>query len=447
MAEADRISALPVDIKVSILSRLVVKDAVRTSALARSWRHLWTLLPCLRLGYVGDKLGVTTGSRWLERVHHLVSSLKGPLVDLELFHSGFHSLHKNVSPLIHRLLDLLLQKGGLEKLSLYIETHGQPPVLIHLPYFPHLKVLRLDCCHLVLPAGFQGFNRLTTLTLKYAKISNDDLHVLIHTSPNLTTLSMFDIVPSTVPLSLNISMPLLKYLEFRINVPGEKVSVISAPSLEEAHFNYLRCSDGSLNMAQATLRLVMSVATVSTLNLSFDVLKYFSLVTLPCNFTFPRLRCLKLSLLINANINKRTHDAFIWFLRSMPLLEELELLLSSYTSLNNRAAIQLKDLLAKNNNAFFCLNQTLKTVRINTGYLDDVITGITLVKFFLLNAKVLKLMKIACWESYGMQPSFQARMIEEMPKVEVSSDAKVIFEDITAYEYYSTTPEWFYDWN
>ncbi|KAJ4794414.1 F-box protein family-like protein [Rhynchospora pubera] len=238
MKGADRISSLPADIIISILSRLPVKDAVRTSALARSWRHLWTLLPSLRLGCYRDRLGDTRDryddatSSWIERVHHLVSSLRtgASLLDFELGH--YFSFEQ--SPLLQSLLDLLLQKDGVQTLRLFSYRNL---VLLHLPISYHsLKVLQLHRCHAVLPTGFRGLNRLTTLLLTRVKISNHDLHLLIHASNNLTTFRSV-LVTSDDPqahLSVNISLPLLRHLEFQINEYVDKVCVVSAPCLEEA---------------------------------------------------------------------------------------------------------------------------------------------------------------------------------------------------------------------
>ncbi|KAM0900140.1 hypothetical protein ACQ4PT_020846 [Festuca glaucescens] len=45
----DRISALPLDVRLRLLSMLPVEDAVRSSELSREWRGLWKKMPSLRL--------------------------------------------------------------------------------------------------------------------------------------------------------------------------------------------------------------------------------------------------------------------------------------------------------------------------------------------------------------------------------------------------------------
>ncbi|KAJ4779496.1 F-box family protein [Rhynchospora pubera] len=390
MEGVDRISALPDEIKISILSQLDVKYAIRTSVLSHSWRHLWTHLPCLRLGYLQDQLGAVganVSSYWIQRVHHVVSSLRGPLVHFELVHRFL----SNQTPLIQRLLDLLLQKGGVQTLHLEFFYH---PLQVHLPPFHSLKVLQLYQCHVLLPTGFQGFNSLTTLELEQVEISNDHLHFLIHTSNNLTTFSGTQFVRNQSPLSVNFSSPLLRYLKFEIDHSIENVLVISAPCLEQVeiiNYNQDRTYPSSTKLSLVALGLLISVAMVSSLNLRCNILRSLSLVTLPIDFTFSRLRILKVFFYINY-MDKRMCDAFFWLLRSMPFLEELNLTHGDYEVSDqiNRVVILMEELLGKKRDGISCLNQTLKSVIIRT---VGTMAAKNLGKFFLLNAKVLKLMK------------------------------------------------------
>ncbi|KAJ3708811.1 hypothetical protein LUZ61_012516 [Rhynchospora tenuis] len=432
MAGVDRISLLPLEIKISVLSRLRVKDAVRTSALAHSWRHLWTLLPRLRLDCSVEWLGVREfgdfyayNTTWMERVVDLVSSLRGPVLDFQLFYRWVDRLSPS---LLLRLLDLLLQKGGLQMLDLHNFNHACRAV-ISLPGFHALKVLKLCSVHLVLPTGFRGFNLLTELELLDTQISSEDINLLIHTSNNLTSSVRLWLESAKDPLSVNISFPLLRHLKFVITDSIERVSMISAPCLEKAcicHCDLYNYTPEKL--AQVTLGLVTSVSMVSSLTLGFNALKYFSLVTLPFNFTFPRLRFLRFDLNVDT-MDKRMYDAFVWLLRSMPFLEELEIeLQGDEFSQTDRVAILTRELLAKKHDGFACLDRSVRSVAIYM-YGLKVTASIGMAQFFLLNAKVLKELKITYWADGMIMPS----MIEELQKLEiVSSDAKVvIFDRIT----------------
>ncbi|KAJ1690913.1 hypothetical protein LUZ63_015068 [Rhynchospora breviuscula] len=229
MADADRFSSLPFEIKIHILTHLRIKDAVRTSTLARSWRDLWTHLPCLYLCNTQD----TLGDNWIQRAYHLVSSLQGPLRWFQLAHFRDYLRPADDSVFIQNLLDLLPQKGGVEMLDLFFETHMDEA--IRLPSFHSLYMLKLRGCHVGLPTGFQGFRRLKTLSMRTVGISNDDLNLLVRTSSNLTSLVISDCYTSGDPLSVDLSLPFMRHLEFRgVFTAVEKVLVVSAPHLKQA---------------------------------------------------------------------------------------------------------------------------------------------------------------------------------------------------------------------
>ncbi|KAJ3708810.1 hypothetical protein LUZ61_012515 [Rhynchospora tenuis] len=406
MAGTDRISLLPLEIKISLLSRLDFKDAVRTSALAHSWRHLWTLLPRLHLSSCTDLLGLgvpTTDlifdSIWLERVFHLVSSLRGPILDFQLAFYYSPDYESLTTFLLQCLLNLLLQKGGVETLHLQNFNHRRLAVT-RLPCFHALKDLYLCDCHLILPTGFCGFNRLDKLNMLDTLISSED---------NLS-------------LPVNPSFPLLRHLVFTFT-DFERVSLFSAPCLEEAciyHcdlYNYT-----SEKLSQVTLGLVTNVSMVSSLTLGFNALEYFSLVALPFNFTFPRLRFLCFDLNVDT-VDKRMYDASVWLLRSMPFLEELEIQLTGDdSSQTNGVAILMRELLEKKHDGFACLDRTMRSVTIIMCKLE-VAAIIPMAQFFLLNAKVLKELEVA----YETGDEVMPNMLEELQKVEIiSSDAKVV---------------------
>ncbi|KAJ4797503.1 F-box/RNI/FBD-like domain protein [Rhynchospora pubera] len=264
--------------------------------------------------------GGPVASSWIEGVHHVVSSFRGPLLHFALS----QCFSSDQSVLLQRLLDLLLQKNSLETLNFSSYLFNCARVVIHLPSFYSLKKLKLFGCRIVLPTGFQGFECLSTLILRFVQISNDDLNLLIHISNSLTTLECLDIVASNdQPFSIKLSLPSLRYLKIFFDYDVDKVEVVSAPCLERASILNYTHSDFQ-KLALVTLWFLTSLVMVSSLDLGFDVLKSLSLATLPTNFTFPRVRLLKLSLKIRA-MDKRMCDAFIWLLCSMPFLKDLNI--------------------------------------------------------------------------------------------------------------------------
>jgi hypothetical protein len=64
-AAADVLESLPPDLLNAILSRLPLRDAVRTSALARAWRRRWQSVPSLKFEWDGrENPGAVTGVLW-----------------------------------------------------------------------------------------------------------------------------------------------------------------------------------------------------------------------------------------------------------------------------------------------------------------------------------------------------------------------------------------------
>ena len=63
MAEPDALISLPPAILDDILTRLTIRDAVRTSALSTAWRRRWEALPSLDLCFPrpGDGEGASEG--------------------------------------------------------------------------------------------------------------------------------------------------------------------------------------------------------------------------------------------------------------------------------------------------------------------------------------------------------------------------------------------------
>lgn len=258
MAGVDRISALPVEIKISILSRLDVKYAVRTSALSRSWRHVWTLLPELTFCYFRHE----SSDSFLSHVDRLVSSLRGPILRFRLM---MHADSTEHSTSLQRFLQIIFEKGGLD--TLWMFNTGEP-VQFRLPQFNSLKELNLSNCSVALPDNFKGFKCLTKLSLDEVCLSEKDLQLLVNRSRNLTTARF--LLCLTEPLSVTFSSPLLTELQFRILDFVKSVKVVFAPCLRQ-----VRISGEGFNpeeIAGATLRFMTSIACVSSLTLDYYIL-------------------------------------------------------------------------------------------------------------------------------------------------------------------------------
>ncbi|KAJ3685076.1 hypothetical protein LUZ61_014240 [Rhynchospora tenuis] len=296
MSGVDRISALPEEIKLSILSRLPITDAVRTSALSQSWRHLWTLLS----GFHADLDSERGPIRLPENVDRILSSLRGPIRHFSL---RYILAHYEPSRLQH-FLDLIFQRDALWNLSVYCFGTLRRT---QLPFFLSLKELHLNFVEISLPSGFRGFEQLTSLKLHLVSILQQDIQSLIDGSKKLTSVELLFasfMAPqdsdSEPPRSVTFDCPLLKYLSFHFGGLHVEPKIVSVPCLESAD---VAAGNGSISFAEdlvwfgeITLKFLADVAHISNLTLNFDVLLCLSRLDVPhtLRVRFQQLRCLKL---------------------------------------------------------------------------------------------------------------------------------------------------------
>ncbi|KAJ1685008.1 hypothetical protein LUZ63_016398 [Rhynchospora breviuscula] len=438
MAGVDRISALPEETKMFILSLLPITDAVRTSVLSPSWRHLWTLLP----GFAADVIFVgapdrhNTILRWTEIVGRNLSSLRGPIHHFSLRYYYRPSLPCRLQD----FLDVISQKDALQTISLYCVGHR---LQVQLPFFRLLRDLDLSWLDIILPSDFTGFEQLTSLKLRRVGISQQDIQLLIDGSKKLTSIDCLlcsDRINDDTeqPLSVTFNCPLLKYLCFNFCKNSAEARIISAPSLEKACV-----TASSLVIAPpleklvwvgvATLRFLAGAAQVSHLSLDLDVLKSLSRVDVPPTpqIHFHQLRCLEL-IGVMFYMDRRMYKVFCSLLRSMPFLERLELECDEpmgYEERLNELDPITPNEYKKKEAGYLCLDQTLRRVAISIESLGDIENLMWMIHFILLNANVLELMKI----KYSNDNSkVKSSLLEKFCEVEkASSVSQVVFVDIT----------------
>ncbi|KAI3516805.1 hypothetical protein L1887_15849 [Cichorium endivia] len=201
----DYISDQPQSIIEIILTKLPLKDAVRTSILSSKWRYKWATLTHLEFD---DKCVSGTHDRSLAEVN-LVKFISrflflhdGPINRFSLSTSYLQS-----SPDVDQWL-LFLSRKDVKELILELgegEWFRAPSCL-----FSNKKLVRLELvrCELDLPLSFKGFPNLKHLNLQQVLIAPDAVENLISGCPLLEslTLSYFD------SLELTIRAPNLKFL-------------------------------------------------------------------------------------------------------------------------------------------------------------------------------------------------------------------------------------------
>ncbi|KAJ1687483.1 hypothetical protein LUZ63_018873 [Rhynchospora breviuscula] len=429
MAGADRISALPEETKVFILSLLSFTDAVRTSVLSRSWHHLWTFLQHFSFDLdLGEGPLCST-----EDVGRILSFLRGPIIHFSL--QCFLLAHQ--SSCVQHFLDLIFQKDGLRDLS--IHCAGTLPQC-QLPSFRLLKDLDLKWIDIILPDDFACFEQLTSLKLQSVCISQPDIQSLINGSKKLMSIELSferffvsqEDAAGEQHRSVIFNCPLLKYLRFDFGEEKVEPRVISAPCLENAYVSASTDTDFSPEefawVGAAALKFMADIAHVSHLSLNFDVLMCLSQVDVPRTLRvhFRQLQCLKL-IGPMYYVDQRMFEMLRCLIRSMPFLENLELqchepweYVDYVDDLDSKPLNEYKK-----EDGYLCLDQTVRGVAISVENLRDLEDLMWMINFILLNANFLELIKITY---YNDESKVESRMLKELCAVEkASTDAHVVF--------------------
>ncbi|CAM0876957.1 unnamed protein product [Alopecurus aequalis] len=234
----DRISALPLDVRLRLLCLLPVDEAVRTSKLSRDWRGLWKRMPRLRL--VGLER-IETTERFNEFVNHLIV-LRGHLpldtFKIEVRQSDTAESYPYVNLWIQyalickvRVLDVFCEPDVDEDIQLTVPLVSERLTTLYLDEV-HLE----KCSALVDSKRSLDFSSCPLLKT----LRKDDCTIYVHkiSSKSLRRLhitgSSFNAYPRTL-----ISAPSLIALELSRNL-GEAPALESMPFLKRA---FIRLTD------------------------------------------------------------------------------------------------------------------------------------------------------------------------------------------------------------
>ncbi|KAK4764460.1 hypothetical protein SAY87_013898 [Trapa incisa] len=203
--DEDRISDLPHSIVESILTRLPIREAVKTSILSRAWRYKWAMLTQLVFdddcAYLPGELGPPKDTL-VKFVTRCLFLHQGPIHSYKLSTSFLLN-----APDIDQWI-LFLSRKDVKELILELgegEWFRIPSCLFSCSKLTHLELCN---CELDPPPTFKGFTNLRTLILHQVIVAADAIESIISSCPLLENLSLsyFD------SLAITISAPNLKYL-------------------------------------------------------------------------------------------------------------------------------------------------------------------------------------------------------------------------------------------
>jgi hypothetical protein len=230
---ADRLSSLPAELRDEILVRLDLRDAVRTSVLSRTWRHLWKSLSVLSLSFpfgthpsvVDSVLFPYIGPR-VSLFNICVDDASAGRIDdwlVALFRCSVESIHMS----------------GRLRSVFYFNLHSS------IFSFGDLVSLWLQRCDIPpLPVGFAGFPALQELDLSSVRFpanGEKQLEAIVRRSPLLHVLRLFDVfLPDDRPESV-IEAPNLRSLRIHSDTDcGWRIGEL--PCLEDADIQVFLCT-------------------------------------------------------------------------------------------------------------------------------------------------------------------------------------------------------------
>ncbi|KAJ6752964.1 F-BOX PROTEIN-LIKE [Salix koriyanagi] len=315
----DRISNLPWDVLDTILVRLPLRDAARTSILSSKWRYKWTNLSqfilddkCIH-NFISDK-----ASRWIEIrkiIDQVQSNHNGPIEKFKLAAyccPNYSDLDQWIRFLIEKgIKELIIQEFSVIK-------HFKLPDSVFCG--PKLSHLELYGCILRLPSSFKGFDCLKILQLSHVLIISDALEHLIRNCPVLEKLTLLNLQNLAY---IRIYNPNLKYV--KIDSAFEDICLEHSLLLASVDIRMLPTTLQHPDQGKVCtlIRVFGSLRGINRLSLSNQFLEFLANKDVPEKLPTPFNSLLALELKEIRFASLKGIAASISILRSSPNLKDL----------------------------------------------------------------------------------------------------------------------------
>ncbi|KAJ9559125.1 hypothetical protein OSB04_013739 [Centaurea solstitialis] len=188
--EEDKASDLPDHLIGSILDRLPIQEAVRTSILSKNWRYKWTTLTTLVLDEKFSnkfaKNGALGRNGFIRIINQVVLLNKGPISKLSLHIPEIYldSFQEEVDQWM-----LFLSENSVRELII-TNSSRRFELSSHVSSCSKLRKLKLENCVLRPSLEFERFSNLEVLYLKLIDFGAKDCETLV-SLPQLKSLAMF----------------------------------------------------------------------------------------------------------------------------------------------------------------------------------------------------------------------------------------------------------------
>ncbi|KAM5549731.1 F-box/FBD/LRR-repeat protein [Rosa sericea] len=416
--ELDRISNLPSDVIVKILSCLTLKEAVRTSVFSSRWRNKWAMLS----GLVFDEKCFSTENcaTFVNIVYHVLLS---HIVPIEKFVLSHPHLIPTID--IDRWV-LHLSRNSIKVFELRIPDGPQYKMPLCFFSYQDMIELKLSQCLLKPPATFKGFRTLKRVRFQRVALAQDVLENLILCCPLLESLEVIDCAGFT---HLKIDAPNLRFLSFSGHL--EEVSLQNTLNLAVVHFNswgiYHRLESQDHVSSSNLAKFFVDLPYIQRLTIDGLLGQYLAVGDLPGRLPKPCLHLNFLSLPLRFNVLADILTT-IYLLRSSPALKVLHvtvlLLRFRPVGLNRLHSVDEEaeswwDNLDDDINCSFPKLQFVQITKFSGCKVE-----LDFIKFLLVNSPVLETMTIRALSANG-----SSEVLKKLLQLRRTSSAEIIYLD------------------